>query len=90
MRKLILGCFLVLFLLSVVSYQLLVTSSFAATCDVADCSSPDDCQNKIAECQQLLSAYSPAQSKNKEQLAALEKQVRNTENLIKAAEAQIK
>jgi peptidoglycan hydrolase CwlO-like protein len=69
---------------------LLLCGSVFALCDAADCTNPDDCQRKIAECDQVLSAYSPAQNKNKQDLASLEKQVVNTEKLIKSAEAQQK
>ncbi|MGB9911509.1 MAG: SpoIID/LytB domain-containing protein [Microgenomates group bacterium] len=64
--------------------------SFAATCNTADCSSPEDCQQKIKECEEIINAYQPAQEKNKEQLVTLEKQINNLEKLIKNAEEQIK
>jgi len=68
----------------------LITSVFAANCDTTNCSSPEECQRKIQECQEIISAYTPAQTKNKEQLAALDRQLSNLEKLIKSAEAQIK
>lgn len=64
--------------------------SFAASCNTADCSSPEDCQQKIKECEEIINAYTPAQTKNKEQLQQLEKQIINLEKLIKAAESQLK
>ena len=67
-----------------------IANLFAASCNTAECSSPEDCQQKIKECQEIISAYTPAQTKNKETLAALEKQLDNLEKLIKAAEGQIK
>ena len=63
-------------------------SLFAASCSSADCSSPQECEEKIKECQEIIGAYSPAQSKNKEQLQALERQLNNTESLLKQAEIQ--
>ncbi|PJE69921.1 hypothetical protein COU97_02480, partial [Candidatus Shapirobacteria bacterium CG10_big_fil_rev_8_21_14_0_10_48_15] len=41
------------------------------------------------ECQAVISTYSPAHDTNKKQLAALQKQLQNTESLIKSAEAQL-
>ncbi|MFH1840554.1 MAG: SpoIID/LytB domain-containing protein [Candidatus Shapirobacteria bacterium] len=61
-----------------------------ALCDSTDCSNPDDCQRKIEECGGILSAYSPAQNQNKQDLANLERQVANTEQLLKSAESQQK
>ena len=63
--------------------------SFAATCDNSDCSSPDECTQKIQECNDIITAYTPAQTKNKEQLATLKRQLATTEKLIKLAELQI-
>ena len=88
MSKLFFRFFLVFLLLIAISY-LPLTNVFATTCNSSDCTNPDDCQRKIQECQEIIAAYQPAQSKNKEQLAALEKQLNNTEKLIKAAEAQL-
>lgn len=66
------------------------TFAFAANCDSSDCTNPEECQRKIEECQQVISLYSPAQNKNKEQLAGLDRQLSNTEKLIKSAEVQLK
>jgi len=66
-----------------------VNFSFAATCDNSDCSSPDECTQKIQECNDIIGAYTPAQTKNKEQLATLKKQLATTEKLIKLAELQV-
>ena len=68
-----------------------VKTSLAAVCDTADCPncSITDLQKKIDECTSVISAYTPAQTKNKEQLAALEKQLANTEKLIASAEFQL-
>jgi len=85
--------YLVILMVFVLIAQLLncpIVKLFAASCNTADCSSPEDCQQKIKECQEIISAYTPAQTKNKETLAALEKQLDNLEKLIKAAEGQIK
>lgn len=84
--------FLTAFLAVLIALSLgcLISSSFAANCNTADCNSPEDCQRKIQECQEIISAYTPAQTKNKEQLAALEKQLNNLEKLVNAAEIQIK
>lgn len=68
----------------------LFSSAFSASCNTADCSSPEDCQQKIKECEEIIAAYTPAQTKNREQLATLEKQINNLEKLIKVAEEQIK
>lgn len=83
-----------LFVLILISFTLLLFYSFtlasAANCDTFDCFSPEECQRKIQECQAIISAYTPAQTKNKEQLAALDRQLSNLEKLIKSAETQIK
>jgi len=63
--------------------------ALAASCDVADCSNPEDCQQKIQACQAVISTYSPAHDTNKKQLAGLQKQLENTEGLIKSAELQM-
>lgn len=85
---------LVILLAFVLIIQLLLNCSivklFAASCNTADCSSPEDCQQKIKECEEIINAYIPAQTKNKETLAQLEKQLGNLEKLIKVAEGQIK
>ena len=80
-----------LLLFTLVSLYLISSISFAlaANCEVADCSNPQDCQQKIQECQAVISTYSPAHDTNKKQLAALQKQLQNTESLIKSAEAQL-
>lgn len=59
-------------------------------CNTSDCGSAEECQRRISECQQVISAYTPAQTKNREQLAVLERQVNNTQKLLKAAEVQFK
>lgn len=89
-KLLALAVFLIAIFLLIPSKQNLSWLSFAATCNTADCSSADDCQRKIQECQEIISVYTPAQTKNKEQLATLEKQLGNTEKLIKLAEVQSK
>jgi peptidoglycan hydrolase CwlO-like protein len=81
---------LFLFLLCIFVALHLCRSVAFALCDATDCSNVDDCQRKIMECGQVLSAYSPAQTKNKQDLANLEKQVANTEKIIMSAEAQQK
>ncbi len=85
-------CFIVLIILLLMSLcsNILIFRSFAASCNTSDCSSPEECQRKIQECQEILAAYTPAQTKNKEQLAVLEKQISNLEKLIKTAEGQLK
>jgi len=70
-------------------FSFFLTRIYSANCNTADCTNYEDCQSKIQECQNLLSAYSPAQTKNKEQLATLDKQISNLEKLIKSAEVQI-
>lgn len=80
--------FLVCCLIALLLYSL-VTSVLAASCDVADCSNPEDCQKKIEECQAVISTYTPAHTTNQQQLAGLEKQLKNTESLIKSAENQL-
>jgi len=85
--------FLFLFLLYLyipISLYFLNSQLFAASCNTADCSSPEDCQRKIKECEEIINAYTPAQTKNKENLTQLEKQLGNLEKLIRAAEGQIK
>lgn len=81
------------FLLALVLISLFLVLSipfaFAASCEVADCSNPEDCQQKIEECQAVIGTYSPAHDTNKKQLAVLQKQLKNTESLIRAAEAQL-
>jgi len=92
MVKLIFRC-LVFLLASVLIVQLLncpIVKLFAASCNTADCSSPEDCQQKIRECEEIINAYTPAQTKNKETLTRLERQLGNLEKLIKVAEGQIK
>ena len=86
----LLSCYIaiLLFGFTILYFNYSTTFSFAATCESTDCSSPDECQQKIKECQEIISAYSPAQNKNKEQLAALERQVANTDKLIKSAQVQ--
>ncbi|MGB9706502.1 MAG: SpoIID/LytB domain-containing protein [Microgenomates group bacterium] len=86
-----LNLYISIFLILIVQLlNFLIAPSFAASCNTADCSSPEDCQQKIRECEEIISAYIPAQTKNKETLAVLEKQLDNLEKLIKIAEGQIK
>ncbi len=70
-----------------------VKTSLAAVCDksISDINnlSFDDLQMELNECASVLNDYTPAQTKNKEQLAALEKQLANTEKLIASAEFQL-
>jgi len=85
--------YLAILLVFVLIVQLLncsIVKLFAASCNTADCSSPEDCQQKIKECEEIINAYTPAQTKNKETLTQLEKQLGNLEKLIKVAEGQIK
>jgi peptidoglycan hydrolase CwlO-like protein len=89
MKKWLLTTLVLSFFLISLYPNILISPSWAANCDTADCSNPQECQLKIQECQGILSAYSPAQTKNKEQLATLEKQVGNLETLIKSAQVQI-
>jgi peptidoglycan hydrolase CwlO-like protein len=89
MKKWLLTTLVLSFFLISLYPNILISPSWAANCDTADCSNPQECQLKIQECQGILSAYSPAQTKNKEQLATLEKQVGNLEKLIKSAQVQI-
>jgi len=83
--------FLLIFLASfLLVWKVDFFSVLAAGCDASDCSNPDDCQKKIEECQKIIAAYTPAHTTNKKQLAALQKQLKNTEGLIKADEIQLK
>lgn len=56
-----------------------------ATCEVQDYSAPELYQQAIEECQKEIDARAGAHEKNKEDLAALERSLRNTEGLIKSA-----
>ncbi len=88
MRKLVTPLF---FAVLLITYHLLsITAVRAANCEVGDCSNLEDCQKKIEECQAVISTYSPAHTTNKNQLAALEKQLKNIESLIQSAEHQLK
>lgn len=78
----------IIFLLISLYLNISISRPLAANCDTSDCSNPEECQRKITECQSIISAYSPAQTKNKEDLAALDKQISNLEKLIQSAQAQ--
>lgn len=87
MSKIWLICF---FFCLVVPFLGIWRLSFAASCTTTDCFSPEDCQQKIKECEEIINTYTPAQTKNKETLTTLERQINNLEKLIKTAESQIK
>lgn len=60
-----------------------------AACEVRDYSSPEEYQQAIEECQLEIDARTGAHSKNKEDLASLERSLANTKKLVESAQAQI-
>lgn len=60
-----------------------------AACEVKDYANPDDYQRAIEECQKEIDSRMEAHSKNKQDLAGLDKSLANTQKLITAAERQI-
>lgn len=73
-------------------FTLLLFYSFTlvyAVCEVQDYATPDEYQRAIEECQKEIDARMEAHTKNKEDLAKLEKNLENIKSLIKSAEIQI-
>lgn len=60
-----------------------------AGCEVRDYSNPDEYQKAIEECQQEIDVRTEAHTKNKADLASLERSLANTKKLIESAQSQI-
>jgi peptidoglycan hydrolase CwlO-like protein len=89
MKKLFFYGFIFLILIQLFFSFINTKSCFAAVCSNADCSSFEECDKKIQECNGVIAAYTPAQTKNKEQLETLKKQIATIAKLIKLAELQV-
>ncbi len=80
---------LVVFAVVLGSSFLVLRSSVKAACEVKDYANPDEYQRAIEECQKEIEVRTGAQNKNKEDLAALKKNLEKTQALIKSAEAKV-
>lgn len=77
--------------LLVISILVIISASgvYAATCNYSDCSTYEECQRFIQECEEVLGVYEEANLKNKETLEEFKRQVENFKALINSASQQI-
>lgn len=62
---------------------------WAAECKWSDCSTIEECERRIKECEEIIGLYESATGKNKEDLLALEKEIEKIRGMINSASAQI-